>query len=179
MGYLCNCRDAVEKEEVVNEAATDPYTGEVLRKMWEAHSPEAVWLQTGRQIGFYEASLLLTCVLKYTGKLGQFVNSVAQGSAEDGKRILRNMWEEWSATSASQGFEPGEQSPHKLTNTLRKLPQESALEVLKTLNGSPLALNSPARVGRLRGYGNAINAIAAQTFIEAFMDIKEHQQCQN
>ncbi|AYN94388.1 DNA cytosine methyltransferase [Pseudomonas sp. LTJR-52] len=34
----------------------------------------------------------------------------------------------------------------------------------------PLANGSPARVGRLRAYGNAINAQAAQVFIEAVME---------
>lgn len=33
----------------------------------------------------------------------------------------------------------------------------------------PLAHGSPSRVGRLRAYGNAINAIAAQAFIESVM----------
>lgn len=35
----------------------------------------------------------------------------------------------------------------------------------------PLAHEAPARVGRLRGYGNAIVAQQAQAFIEAFMSI--------
>lgn len=35
----------------------------------------------------------------------------------------------------------------------------------------PLAHGAPARVGRLRGYGNAIAAPVAQTFIESVMDI--------
>ena len=35
----------------------------------------------------------------------------------------------------------------------------------------PLAHGAPARVGRLRGYGNAINAEAARTFIEAFAEV--------
>lgn len=34
----------------------------------------------------------------------------------------------------------------------------------------PLAHGAPARVGRLRGYGNAIAAPAAQAFIEAYLD---------
>lgn len=34
----------------------------------------------------------------------------------------------------------------------------------------PLAHGAPARVGRLRGYGNAINARAAQAFIESVME---------
>jgi DNA (cytosine-5)-methyltransferase 1 len=35
----------------------------------------------------------------------------------------------------------------------------------------PLANGAPARVGRLRAYGNAINAIQAQIFIETVMEI--------
>lgn len=34
----------------------------------------------------------------------------------------------------------------------------------------PLAHGAPARVGRLRGYGNAINAAQATAFIEAYLD---------
>ncbi len=36
----------------------------------------------------------------------------------------------------------------------------------------PLANGSPARVGRLRGYGNAINAEAAVAFIQAYREVK-------
>ena len=36
----------------------------------------------------------------------------------------------------------------------------------------PLADGAPARVGRLRGYGNAINAQAAQAFIESVMEVE-------
>jgi DNA (cytosine-5)-methyltransferase 1 len=36
----------------------------------------------------------------------------------------------------------------------------------------PLAHGSPARVGRLRGYGNAVDAIATKAFIEAFDDLR-------
>lgn len=38
-------------------------------------------------------------------------------------------------------------------------------------NTLPLAHGSPARVGRLRGYGNAINAEVAKTFIAAYMSL--------
>ena len=37
---------------------------------------------------------------------------------------------------------------------------------------SPLAHRSPARVGRLRGYGNAIVAPQATAFIEAYLDVR-------
>jgi DNA (cytosine-5)-methyltransferase 1 len=37
----------------------------------------------------------------------------------------------------------------------------------------PLAHGAPARVGRLRGYGNAINAEQAKAFIEAFLAYKQ------
>jgi len=35
----------------------------------------------------------------------------------------------------------------------------------------PLVNGAPARVGRLRGYGNAVNAKAAQAFIEAYLGV--------
>jgi DNA (cytosine-5)-methyltransferase 1 len=35
----------------------------------------------------------------------------------------------------------------------------------------PLAHGAPARVGRLRAYGNAINAEAARVFIESVMEV--------
>lgn len=37
----------------------------------------------------------------------------------------------------------------------------------------PLAHGAPARVGRLRGYGNAIVAPQAEAFVKAFMDLRE------
>lgn len=36
----------------------------------------------------------------------------------------------------------------------------------------PLAHGAPARVGRLRAYGNAINAVQAETFIRAYLDVE-------
>lgn len=38
----------------------------------------------------------------------------------------------------------------------------------------PLAYGTANRVGLIRGYGNAIQAQVAQTFIEAYLDTKEH-----
>lgn len=38
----------------------------------------------------------------------------------------------------------------------------------------PLAHGATNRVGRLRGYGNAINAKAAQTFIESYLEVGQH-----
>ncbi len=36
----------------------------------------------------------------------------------------------------------------------------------------PLAYGTPARLGRLRGYGDAINAEVAKAFIEAYMSVE-------
>jgi DNA (cytosine-5)-methyltransferase 1 len=36
----------------------------------------------------------------------------------------------------------------------------------------PLANGAPARVGRLRAYGNAINAEAAEAWVRAYMDCR-------
>lgn len=40
----------------------------------------------------------------------------------------------------------------------------------------PLAARTPSDLGRLRGYGNAINAVQAQAFIEAVMEIKQKEE---
>jgi DNA (cytosine-5)-methyltransferase 1 len=39
----------------------------------------------------------------------------------------------------------------------------------------PLANGDPSRVGRLRAYGNAINAEAAKEFVAAYLEIKTHE----
>jgi hypothetical protein len=39
----------------------------------------------------------------------------------------------------------------------------------------PLAHGAPARVGRLRGYGNALCAPAAQAFIESYIEARKEQ----
>jgi DNA (cytosine-5)-methyltransferase 1 len=36
----------------------------------------------------------------------------------------------------------------------------------------PLAHGAPARVGRLRGYGNAINAQVAASFVKAYLEAR-------
>lgn len=40
----------------------------------------------------------------------------------------------------------------------------------------PLAARTASDLGRLRGYGNAINAVQAQAFIEAVMEIKQKEE---
>jgi DNA (cytosine-5)-methyltransferase 1 len=40
----------------------------------------------------------------------------------------------------------------------------------------PLVDGTPARVGRLRGYGNAIVAPVAQAFIEAYLDVTKENR---
>lgn len=40
----------------------------------------------------------------------------------------------------------------------------------------PLAARTPSDLGRLRGYGNALNAVQAQAFIEAVMEIKQNEE---
>lgn len=59
----------------------------------------------------------------------------------------------------------------------------SSAEWLQCLDGKarrvepgifPLAHGVPARVGRLRGYGNAIVPQAAEEFVSAFLDVKEY-----
>lgn len=72
--------------------------------------------------------------------------------------------------------------PYQVEAVWRSLSQEAQnrfwLEVRQggfmRTNESPLSIGAPARVGRLRGYGNAIKPEVAQVFIEAYLETQAH-----
>ena len=109
-----------------------------------------------------------------TGELGGLAddNSVSggQGYEIDGRRDQRGDAEPWAGFGRrGSDCRPGPtngfwRDPDWLFCRDGKWrPVEPGLE--------PLVNGAPARVGRLRGYGNAINAVQAQIFIEEMMGI--------
>ena len=169
---LVYLRDECTEEERrnIDEAANNPNAREVLQAMWEPNAPEVVWLSIGRQIGFHAASVLFSSVLKLSGKLGDITNRTAQGISEVCESVLREMWEGKESSRPPQRQELPQQLREQFENAMRGLPQTGTLTFLRSLNGSPLADGLPARVGRLRGYGNAIVIPQAQAFIESYME---------
>ncbi|WP_272974821.1 MULTISPECIES: DNA cytosine methyltransferase [Gammaproteobacteria] len=171
MVYLRDARNDKEKiEEVKDAAADDSRSEEILRAVRDGAAPETVWLQIGRQIGFYEATLLFAFLLEHAGKLGRFIDCATQGGSEACSKVLREVRKSGAPTRPSCGRKYTQQRPEKFADALSELPQAGALEVIRTLNGSPLVDGAPARVGRLRGYGNAINAKQAEIFIRTVME---------
>lgn len=73
-------------------------------------------------------------------------------SAESGRREVGGCWSDFTLVHCRDG-------------KTRRIPTEPAF--------FPLAHGIPARVVRLRGYGNAIVPQCAQAFIEAFLDIQK------
>jgi len=138
--------------------------------MRETASPETIWLSVGGQIGFHAATILLTALLQQSGELGGIANSEEARSAQECEASLRGLWDESEPPCTPHRLELSEQFTGELADSMLKLPQTDTLEFMRTLNGFPLAHKSPARVGRLKGYGNAIVAQQAQAFIESYMD---------
>ena len=68
-------------------------------------------------------------------------------------------------SAQSAGSWDDNQLAHCRDGKSRRIPTEPAFQ--------PLANGIPARVVRLRGYGNAIVPQCAQAFIEAFLDIQK------
>jgi ferric-dicitrate binding protein FerR (iron transport regulator) len=91
-------------------------------------------------------------------------------NAEAGLRELREQASQ--AARAPHRPRPSEQQARKHQDALPVVSQAlaSALRIWWVIPGFPLSSGIPARVGRLRGYGNAIVPPLAAEFIRAVMD---------
>jgi hypothetical protein len=131
--------------------------------------------------GLHEAPFLLA----FVRQLAQQGWSVAQGLSLPRKEVarpeLRGLRVVEATRSASHRRGLDEQRAGERSDALRLLScllarhtQEAWGDAYKTYAeiGWPLAHGASARVGRLRAYGNAIVAPAAQAFVEAVMECR-------
>jgi hypothetical protein len=169
-------RTCVDEEEEALNAEEEVRLGrKALRVLREFNGPEAFWLSVGGRIGFPQATVLLAVVRKYARELGVFLNSEATGGEQDVQAFLQALRECASQTPCPpQGSESSEQLIGELGDALSKLSQDSAqyrelVISLASYTAGPLAQGTNNRVGRLRGYGNAIVPQVAATFIRSVM----------
>lgn len=162
---------------VVDASTSERIAAEAMRAMREGYDPAAIWAEVGGCVGFPAASVLLAVLCQHTGELGQVQHRWPTSGEKD--RIARHLQQVWLKFGSLAGPPSGrgfsEQLARQLGNALPKLPRKGAppkWRALTMLTAGPLAENVSARVGRLRGYGNAIVAQQAQAFIESYLEVR-------
>lgn len=154
--------------------------GEGLRDLWRDLSEVAL---AGRPDGgpwsLHEAPLLLAFLRQLAEQGWKFSDALSCARSEASRTVLRALRFDREAACAPCGRELDEQRAGEPSDAQRELSQivarnaESAWGEARrayAARGFPLEHDALSRVGRLRGYGNAINAEAATAFIEAYLD---------
>jgi hypothetical protein len=154
----------------------------VLRALQENLGAQAqsVWA-TGRLPGLSEAPFLLA-FLRQLQTQGRAVEEGSTLPCEEKQAwLLRVLRGDETPASASHRRELEEQRAEQSANLVHLLPSLLARHAQAAWGhayetyaeiGFPIGHGSPARVGRLRAYGNAIVGQAAAEVIGAFMDIE-------
>ena len=172
-----------EVEEEVNaaamEAEIEPAT--LLRNVWNALAAEAprLWA-AGRLPGLHEAPFLLAFLRQLAEQGWQVAQRIPVPSAEVDRERVRMLRADDRASRSPHKYGLEGQPAGKHSDAVRVLPSVLARHAHSAWGDayqayaetcSPLASGAPARVGRLRAYGNAIVAQAAATVIGAYLDI--------
>ena len=166
---------STDKQEVINAAHGSGIGNEILRAMRDGYGTDEIWQTLGGCLGFPQATILLACLCEYAGKLGHVGDGTASDIAETHRIMLREMREHEATSRPSQGWKLSQQCADQFGDALRKLssaaPQiAGTVSQIALFDGSPLVASVSARVGRLRGYGNAIVPQIAAAFVMAFME---------
>jgi hypothetical protein len=180
LGRLCPDKYAEAQQKVIDYASsiqTSPE--ETMREVWEYvwQEPEAV-RPVGQCAGIYTQEILLAFLCQLSSACGasrEFIS--CKETEKDELRSLRDR-SETSCTSCER--QSIGQSSRKYSDALHELSWVLAQyagemwEAHKRENAKPLPLlmhGVPARVGKLRAYGNAIVPQVAAEVIRAFMSV--------
>jgi DNA (cytosine-5)-methyltransferase 1 len=170
---------ATRTEEAVTAHAktTQARPEEVLRNLCEALSAEA---EHERQAGGYgdvsSPALLLSFVCQLAAQGWGLAQDLPLSRPQEPSGGMRMLWDAQAASGTSRqrglGGQQSEQFAdlvHLLSPLLARDAQEAWGEAFLAYAeiGFPLGKGSPARVARLRGYGNAISPVPAEAFIRA------------
>lgn len=151
---------------------------EVLRDLCCALAAEAAReREVGGLAGLLPPSLLLAFVCQLAAQGWRLAECLPLSRPQKPSGGMRLLWNHEAAAGASRqrglvGQQPGELADlmHILSPLLARDAQAAWGDAIlaDAEIGFPLGTGSPARVARLRGYGNAINPHAAALFIAAF-----------
>ena len=166
-------------EEAVEQWATRHQADgrKAVRDLWDVLSAEEVEQRTdGGFDSVREAPFLLAFLRQLSDQGWNFPIGDERAGSEASRRSLRVLRYDEEPGYSSRGRGLDEQRPEEPTDPLRQLSQILAhyTEVSwgqsgwQNVGSFPLARNAADRVGRLRGYGNAIVAPVAQAVIEAY-----------
>jgi DNA (cytosine-5)-methyltransferase 1 len=172
------------EEEVIHAAGTENRAREAMLNLRRSLEAEAIRRAPGRLHSVSEAPVLLAFVRELEEQGWTF----SQGSSCSGAKVpqgsVRVLRHGETAASPPCGRGLDEQSAGESPDIMRVLSSVLARNTQAAWGETfdararathPLMVGAPARVGRLRGYGNAIVAEVAATFIEAALEAGDIQ----
>ena len=161
------------EERITGANITEAVAREALSKLWENLAKEAVHNRKARGLfGIHPPHVLLAFMRELERKGWRFLNHIPSACWENAESGLRAVWEISSSLArSSYQRESSKQLPQELDDAMPIVSQiiASAAQMSWPTYG-PLAYGAPARVVRLRGYGNGITAPLAEAVISAFLD---------
>jgi len=177
------CASAIEEIEGEVNGWEDRHQAdgsEAMRRVWKNLREKAQCeREVGRFSGVQSPSVLLAFLRQLTEQGWRFSDALALEGARAPQVVVRVMRFDAGAARTPLRRELAEQHAGQPTDPLHELSSIVAYHATQCWGQTcrtkanaasfPLAHNASSRVVRLRAYGNAINAKAAQAFIESVM----------
>jgi hypothetical protein len=165
LGYL----RSDQKEKIIYASKTSGLGDEAMRALRQGYGAYEIWRTLGGCLGFPETALLLASMCEQSWKLGTVVLGSLSDIPKVREAVLRALRQFESSPCTSQEWKPSRQCVDKFRDALCELPPEAS-QIAGAAVTYPLIRNAPARMGRLRGYGNAIVPQLAAQFVTAFAE---------